>query len=150
MAAQEKSAGVIIVRKEGKNIRFLLLFKKYKSEYWDLVKGHYEKGEDALDAARREAEEEAGIDDLHFIPGFEEKIAWWYRFEGKLTRKYVTYYVAETKTKDVKISSEHLKPGWFTLAEAEKLIKHKDTKELIRKAHAFLEKREKSSLGKFL
>jgi 8-oxo-dGTP pyrophosphatase MutT (NUDIX family) len=150
MPAQEKSAGVVIYRTHGKDVLFLLLFKKYKTEYWDLAKGHYEKGENALDAARREAQEEAGITDLRFIPGFEEKIGWWYKLEGKLTRKWVTYFLAETKTADVTVSSEHLKPGWFTPAEAEKLIKHKETKELLRKAHAFLQQREKSSLTKFL
>ena len=150
MAAQEKSAGVVIFRREGKSILFLLLFKKYKSEYYDLVKGHYEKGEEAIDAARREAKEEAGIEDLHFLPGYEEKISWWYRFEGKLTRKVVTYYLAETKTKDVKISVEHIRPEWQALEKAEKLIKHKETRELLRKAQAFLNKREKEGLGKFL
>lgn len=150
MPAQEKSAGVVIYRTQDKDVLFLLLFKKYKTEYWDLAKGHYEQGENALDAARREAKEEAGITDLRFIPGFKEKIGWWYRFEGKLTRKWVTYFLAETKTKDAVVSDEHLKPGWFTPAEAEKLIKHKETKELLRKASAFLKKREKTSLAKFL
>jgi len=150
MPEQEKSAGVVVFRREGKDILFLLLFKKYKSEYYDLIKGHYEKGEDALDAARREAKEEAGIDDLHFIPGFEENIQWWYRFEGKLTRKTVTYYLAETRTKDVKISFEHIRPGWFTIGEAEKVIKHKETKALLRKAYGFIVKREKEGLTRFL
>ncbi len=150
MAEQEKSAGVVVFRREDKKVKYLLLFKKFKTEYWDLVKGHYEKGEDAHEAAKREAKEEAGITDLKFITGFEQKMKWFYRFEGQLRFKTVTYFLAETKTKKVKISYEHLKPGWFTLQEAEKVLKHKDTKELLRKAQAFLEKREKESLSKFL
>jgi 8-oxo-dGTP pyrophosphatase MutT (NUDIX family) len=150
MPAQEKSAGVIIFRRENGKILYLLLFKKYKTEYWDFAKGHVEQGEAALEAARREAKEETGLEDLKFMPGFEEKIAWWYRFEGKLTRKFVTYYLAETKTRDVRVSFEHLKPGWLTLAEAEKVIKHKDTKELLKKANTVLTKRQKEGLGRFL
>ena len=140
MVAQERSAGVIIYRREGADIRFLVLFKKYKGTYWDLVKGHYETGETARDTAIREAKEEAGIDDLQFINGFKQKVVWLYRKDGRLTRKAVTYFLAETKTTAVKISREHLKPAWFTLAEAERVIKLKDTKKLLRKADVFLRK----------
>lgn len=149
-AEQEKSAGVVIFRREGKEILFLLLFKKYKTEYWDLPKGNIEKGEDLKKTAEREAAEETGITDLKFVPGFEEKVKWVYRFEGQLRFKTVTYFLAETQTKDVKVSYEHIKPGWFALAEAEKVLKHKDTKELLRKAQQFLEKREKEGLSRFL
>ena len=147
---EEKSAGVIIFRRERAAIKYLLLFKKYKTEYWDLPKGNVEKGEIPMATAEREAKEETGITDLRFVPGFEEKVQWWYRFEGKLTRKTVIYYLAETKSEKVKISYEHLKPGWFMLEEAEKVLKHKDTKELLRKAQAFLQKKEKASLERFL
>jgi 8-oxo-dGTP pyrophosphatase MutT (NUDIX family) len=141
MPAEEKSAGVLIFRREEGKTLYLLLFKKYKTEYWDLAKGHVENGEEPIETARREAREEAGIEDLEFIPGFEEKISWFYRLEGKLTKKFVTYYIAETKAKEAKISSEHLKSGWFTLQEAEKVLNHKDSKELLRKAQKFLEKK---------
>jgi bis(5'-nucleosidyl)-tetraphosphatase len=143
MPAEEKSAGVVIFRREQGKILYLLLFKKYKTEYWDLAKGHVEKDEGPAETAKREAREEAGIEDLEFLPGFEEKVSWLYKLEGKLTKKYVTYYLAETKTKDAVVSFEHIKPGWFTLQEAEKVIKHKDSKELLRKAQKFLDSYEK-------
>jgi 8-oxo-dGTP pyrophosphatase MutT (NUDIX family) len=143
MPERELSAGVIIYRKEEGKVLFLLLFKKYKTEYWDLTKGHVEKGEDPMQTAIREAKEEAGITDLEFIPEFKEKVSWIYKLEGKLMNKTVTYYLAETKTKEAKISEEHLKPGWFTLEEAEKVLKYKDSKELLRKAQKFIEKNEK-------
>lgn len=143
MPAEEKSAGVVIFRREEGKILYLLLFKKYKTEYWDLAKGHVEKDEDTLDTAKREAREEAGIEDLEFLPGFEEKVSWLYKLEGKLTKKCVTYYLAETKTRDAVVSFEHIRPGWFTLQEAEKVLKHKDSKELLRKAQKFLDQNEK-------
>lgn len=143
MPAEEKSAGVVIFRREEGKILYLLLFKKYKTEYWDLAKGHVEKDEDPAETAKREAKEEAGIEDLEFLPGFEEKVSWIYKLEGKLTKKYVTYYLAETKTRDAVVSFEHIKPGWFTLQEAEKVLKHKDSKELLRKAQKFLDSYEK-------
>jgi len=169
MAEQETSAGVVIFRREKSTILFLMLFKKYKTEYWDLPKGNIEKGEEPRATAEREAAEETGITDLRFIPGFEEKLKWVYRLEGQLRFKTVTYFLAETMTHQVTVSREHEKAGWFTLDEAGKVLKHKDTKELLRKAQAFLEtsgfrgipsvlknrkavldKREKEGLSRFL
>lgn len=150
MPREEKSAGTVIFRKENSTIKYLLLFKKYKTAYYDLPKGNIEKGESPKQAALREAKEETGLTDLKFIPGFEEKIEWWYRFEGRLTKKTVTYYLAETKTEKVKISFEHLRPEWITLEKAEKLLRHKETKKLLRKAQEFVEKREKQSLKRFM
>ncbi|MEM2916085.1 MAG: NUDIX domain-containing protein [Candidatus Woesearchaeota archaeon] len=149
MPGKEKSAGVIIFRREDGKILFLLLFKKYKTEYWDLPKGNIEKGEEPLKTAEREAGEETGITGLRFIPGFEEKVQWWYKLEGRLIKKTVTYFLAETAAKEAKVSAEHIKAGWFTLEEAEKVLKHKDSRELLRKAQKYLEKREKESLTRF-
>ncbi len=150
MPEKEKSAGVIIFRREESRILFLLLFKKYKTEYWDLPKGNIEKGEEPIKTAEREAGEETGITDLTFIPGFKEKVQWWYKLEGRLTQKTVTYFLAETREKEAKVSAEHIKAGWFTLGEAEKVLKHKDSRELLRKAQKFLERKEKEGLSKFL
>ncbi len=150
MPEKEESAGVVIFRREAGSILFLLLFKKYKTEYWDLPKGNMEKGEEPLTTAKREAGEETGITDLGFVPGFEEKVQWWYRLEGKLTRKTVTYFLAETGTKEAKVSAEHIRAGWFTLEEAEKVLKHKDSMELLRKAQKFIEKQDKQSLSRFI
>ncbi len=146
MAEQEHSAGVVVFRQEGRQTKFLLLFKKYKTEYWDLPKGNIEKGEEPHKTAQREAAEETGITDLTFITGFEEKLTWVYRLEGQLRFKTVTYYLAETRIKDVKVSHEHIKGDWFTLEEAEKVLKHKDTKELLRKAQQFLDTSELSKI----
>jgi len=141
MAGQEKGAGVLVFRREEKEILFLLLFKiKYGTGYWDLVKGRMEPGETALQTARRESQEETALADLQFVSGFEEKLAWQYRLDGTPVKKTVTYYLAETKSVEVTISPEHKKSGWFTLAEAEKVLNHNDTKELLRKAQKFLDK----------
>lgn len=150
MAVQENSAGVVIFRREGGVAKFVLLFKKYRTEYWDLPKGNIGKGEKAEETARREALEETGIGDLKFVPGFKEKLQWWYKLEGRLTRKTVVYFLAETRAREIKVSEEHIKGGWFTLEEAEKVIKHKDTMELLRKAQAFIDKQEKEGLRRFL
>ncbi len=150
MAEQERSAGVIVFRREGPGLLFLLLFKKYKTEYWDLPKGNIEKGEQPEVAAKRETAEETGISDLRFVPGFKEVLKWFYKLEGVLRFKTVTYFLAETKTREVKVSREHIRGEWFTIEGAEKVLNHKNTRELLRKAHDFLAKREKEGLSRFV
>lgn len=147
---KEVSAGVVIYRMEDHTPKYLLLFKKYKTEYWDLPKGNVEPGEDPKQTAEREAQEEAGITDLKFVPGFREKVHWYYKLEGELRYKEVIFFLAETKTMEAKVSHEHERLGWFTFEEALNNIKHKTTRELLKKAHAFIEKLAKEGLDRFL
>ncbi len=87
------SAGVVVVRPEQAQWRFLLL---RAFQYWDFPKGRTEEGETPLDAARREVQEETGITDLRFTWGEE------YTETGPYARgKVARYYLAETRTHEV-------------------------------------------------
>ena len=57
-----ESAGGVVKNKEGK-----ILVVSQRGTSWSLPKGHIEQGEDALQASRREIQEESGITDLTFI-----------------------------------------------------------------------------------
>jgi len=57
-----ESAGGIIMNPQG---QIVLVSQRGKS--WSFPKGHLEKGEDHLAAARREITEETGLDQLHLI-----------------------------------------------------------------------------------
>ena len=74
----EKSAGAIIFRKEGEKPLFLLLnyppASRKQKEYWDLPKGHIEKGENILKTVRREVFEETGLRVTGFKPDVRTKI----------------------------------------------------------------------------
>jgi hypothetical protein len=59
--------------------RPLYLLLHYEAGHWDFAKGHIEKGEKTEDTVRRETKEEAGINDLRFMPGFKETIRYWMR-----------------------------------------------------------------------
>ena len=57
------SAGVVVVRQDGDVWKYLLL-RAYN--YWDFPKGVVETGEDPLEAACREVEEETCLGELDF------------------------------------------------------------------------------------
>ena len=135
----EKSAGAIIFRKENNNFFYLLLHypssAKAPKEYWDFPKGHIEKGEDEIKTVKREVEEETGLKDIKIIEGFREWIKYFFKFEGKTVLKFVTFYLAETKTKDVKISGEHVGYKWLPYEDAIEQLTFKNAKEILKKAH---------------
>lgn len=149
----EKSAGVIIFKKEpfdaaqGKKDKIFYLLLHYprnssaSKNYWDLPKGHIKKGEKTEDTAKREAEEETGLKDIRILEGFKETIKYFFKFEGKNILKFVTFYLAETKINDVRISDEHIGYQWLPYEEALGQLKFENAKKIIKKAHLYLIKR---------
>jgi len=137
----EKSAGAVIFRKEGGNIYYLLLH--YQSGHWDFPKGNIEKGEKLEDTVKREVKEETGLEDIEFFPGLKETIKYFYKLKERNIFKTVTFFLAETKTKEVKISWEHIGYKWLPYQEAIAQLTFKNAKEILKKANGFLS--EKSS-----
>ncbi|MCD6500597.1 NUDIX domain-containing protein [bacterium] len=132
----EKSAGAIVFcRKKGK-IYYLLLH--YEMGHWGFPKGHIEKGETIEETARREVEEETGIKDIKFVKRFKEWIKYFYKREGKNIFKIVTYLLAETHQKEVKISWEHIGFKWLPYKEALEQLTFKNAKEILKKANDYL------------
>ena len=134
----EKSAGAVIFRKEGGNIYYLLLH--YQSGHWDFPKGNIEKGEKLEETVKREVKEEAGLEDIEILPEFKENIKYFYKLKGKNIFKIVTFFLAETKTKEVKISWEHIGYKWLPYDEALEQLTFKNAKEILKKANNYLSK----------
>mgnify|MGYP005834433675 CR=1 FL=1 len=115
------SAGVVVVRKENGEWRYLFL-RVYKN--WDFPKGEVACGEDPLEAAVREVSEETGIRDLRFTWGHVYKETTPYSGGRKVAR----YYIAETSSRDVVLPvspelgrPEHHGYRWVTFEELKKL-----------------------------
>ncbi len=141
----EKSAGAVIFRKEGGKIYYLLLHypsnSRAKKAYWDFPKGHIEKDEEEIDTVKREVEEETGLDGIEIAEGFKEWIKYFFKVKGKNIFKIVTFYLAETKTKEVKISFEHIGFKWLPYKEAMQQLKFKNAKNILEKAYNFLNRK---------
>jgi bis(5'-nucleosidyl)-tetraphosphatase len=138
----EKSAGAIIFRKEGDEIYYILLHypkgSRTSKDYWDLPKGHIEKGETEAKAMRREVFEETGIKDLKLVSKFREVIKYFFRWQGKTIFKMVVFYLGETKNKEIKISGEHMGYQWLNYKKALEQLTFKNAKEILKKANEFL------------
>ena len=133
---EETSSGVVLFRKENGKILFLLLH--YPSGHWDFVKGKMEEGETPRETAIRETKEETEITDLKFVDNFEEWIQYNFQFQGDLIHKKVVFFLGETKTKDVKISHEHLNYTWMDFPTAMEKTTFDNAKTVLSKSYALL------------
>jgi len=135
---EETSAGIVLFRKEDAKILFLLLH--YPSGHWDFIKGKMEKGESIHQTAIRETEEETGITDITFLENFEEWIEYNFQYQGELVHKKVVFFLAETKTKDVKISHEHLDYTWMDYTSSMEKTTFDNAKTVLTRAQMLLAK----------
>ena len=135
---EETSAGIVLFRKEDSKILFLLLH--YPSGHWDFIKGKMEKGESTHETAIREAQEETGITDITFLENFEEWIKYDFQYQGELVCKKVVFFLAETKTKEVMISHEHLDYTWMEYNGSMEKTTFDNAKTVLTRAQTLLTK----------
>ena len=139
----EKSAGAVIFGKEGNKICYLLLHypsatRGAERDYWDLPKGHVEKGEKEIETVKREVKEETGLDDIEFIEGFKEWIKYFFKYQGKTIFKIVTFYLVKTKEKEIEVSGEHLGYIWLPFKEAMEKLTFDNAKGILKRVDKFL------------
>lgn len=130
----ETSSGAIVYRNIGGVIRYLLI-KNKRSEHWGFPKGHLEKGEDAIDAARREVLEEAGIH-ICIHDGFEMVSEYKIR---DIIDKRVSVFVGTTNDDRTVIQKSEIDDYvWLTYDKALNNLKFANDKRILEKAQEYL------------
>lgn len=130
----ESSSGAVIYRSIGGGTRFLLI-KNKRSAHWGFPKGHLEKGEDNIMAAKREVLEETGIHlDIH--DGFESVSK--YKIRGKID-KSVSIFVGTTDDVHTTIQEAEIEDYiWLTYDKALSCLRFDNDKQILKKAYEFL------------
>jgi 8-oxo-dGTP pyrophosphatase MutT (NUDIX family) len=123
---REVSAGGVLVR--GDEVAVLAL-----------PKGHVDPGETAIEAARREVQEETG---LSGEPLYElGKSRYWYRRDGLTIGKTVTFFLFRYLDGDTADHDDEVEEvRWIPLQAAEKELSHVAEREMITLALAYLAK----------
>lgn len=147
--SREISAGIIIYKREKDrdgeiDTKYLLLY--HGGGYWNFPKGKLEAGERSYDAALREVAEETGIPprSLNVERNFKMTDKYVYQREGQKVFKIVIFFLAQAIKPEVKLSYEHEGYGWFLHRDAQKLLRHYNSRAILKKAHDSL--RRKSPL----
>ncbi|MEK7092177.1 MAG: bis(5'-nucleosyl)-tetraphosphatase [Patescibacteria group bacterium] len=137
----EQSAGAILFRRQGRRVLYLLL--QHTRGHWAFPKGHVEKGERSIDTARREIREETSISRIRFFPIYKETIRFRFQWPPKSADaesrlKFVVFYLGQVFSSDVKLSEEHKDFQWVPYDKAMKILKHRNVRDLLEKAHALV------------
>ena len=134
---REKSCGAVVFIKKEDQILYLLL--NYAARHWDFVKGNVEQGESEKQTVTRELKEETGIVATQPFEGFRERIQYFYRRRGETIQKEVVFYLIQVDTEKVELSFEHVGFAWLDYQHALEKLTFKNAKDVLQKAHAFLE-----------
>jgi len=134
----KKSAGILLYRMRKDGIEVLLVhpggpFWAKKDEHaWSIPKGEYEEGEDPLDAAKREVQEEIGMKaegkfiELKPVKQKSGKLVLAWALKGDFDPANIQSNEFEMewppRSGEKKMFLEVDKAGWFTIDEAVKKI----------------------------
>lgn len=110
------SAGGVVINKNGE-----ILVVSQQGTSWSLPKGHINQDEDFLVAAKREIEEESGINDLQLVKelGSYERP----RLDDPTEIKIIYMFLFKTEQTDLKpIDSENPEARWVKVNEVGELL----------------------------
>ncbi len=125
-----RSAGGVVINNDG-----LVLVVNQHGNSWSLPKGHIEKGEKELDAARREIYEESGIKNLKLIKSLgsyqRRRLAKDGRGDGS-ELKTITMFLFRTSENMLKpIDPENPEAKWVEKNSVADLLTHPKDKEFF-------------------
>ncbi len=131
---KEELGGAVVVRRDKNEYLFALVHDVFG--YWTFSKGHLDVGEGIESGTEREIKEELGVKNLNILKkiGENEYIA--SDPETGPTRRHVSYFLVETKEKELKLeSSGGLDDArWFSLDEVRNLKMYDDIKPILEAA----------------
>ena len=137
---EERSAGIIPYYENNGKIEYLLLKNK---NIWGFPKGHVEKGESEIKAAKRETFEETGLSNIEVHPNWKATTNYIVKWDFENNRKFetpkqkeVTYFLGKANSKKVRLSHEHDAYKWLTYENA--LNTNNFNKKLIKKAKEYI------------
>ena len=127
---REPTAGGVVFRHGANGIEILLI--QDAKDRWTIPKGHKEEGEQAVDTARREIGEEAGLHNIDML-GWLGKIHFRYRRLERLVLMTTQIYLVRVRGDGNEIQKEEWMNGikWFPFAEALDLIEYEDIGKLM-------------------
>lgn len=137
---KDKSFGTVPVKRDGQNIKFLLV--KHKAGHWGFPKGHPKEGENELDCASRELREETGVKNFYLKPEikFEEN----YNCEqnGEQCDKFVTYFLCfinENFEQRKEFIEEIPEIALLDYEQAKLILTHDEAREILNNAYNIIQ-----------
>jgi ADP-ribose pyrophosphatase YjhB (NUDIX family) len=125
-----KSAGGVVLNKRGQ-----VLVVNQRGKSWSLPKGHIEKGEEPLEAARREIHEESGLADLKYIRplgSYERHRIGLSGGENRGEKKHLTFFLFEANGETLKpLDPDNPEARWVDRDKAAEILTHPKDREFL-------------------
>lgn len=140
-----RSAGIVLFRSGKERVFLLLRSAVTRRPMWEFPKGTIEAGETLREAAERELWEETGLTpaDYTILDGFQEEEHYVFTRAGPgervLVRKQVTYFLAEWRQGEVRISPEASRFTWSILDEARRLLRFPAKRRILDRAQSWID-----------
>lgn len=127
---REPTAGGIVYRKKDGKVEILLI--QDAKDRWTIPKGHIEEGEQAKDTAKREIQEETGLESVR-VYNWLGKINFRYRRQNSLVLMTTDIFLVEALGDTDKLKPEDWMNGikWFSTQEALDKIEYEDIEKII-------------------
>ncbi len=139
----DKSYGVVPLYTTGGGVQVLLVHQiSYRGDqFWVFPKGHAEEGETALFAALRELQEETGVTEVTLNGSKVFSVEYTFVHNDERIEKTVDYYIGYCKSTDTHITQprEVAELRWCSLEEAEQLLTHQNSKDVLNEVREFLD-----------
>lgn len=134
---KDEAFGIVPIRRDADGDRFLLI--QHLAGHWGFPKGHAEPDESALVAARREFEEETGIQDYDVLDhAFMERYS--FTKSGETIEKSVTYFPAFVKSGDVSCQEDEIRDyAWVLYDDAIQKITFDQARQILIQVRTYLQ-----------
>ncbi len=129
----EKSCGAVVFSGEGEERRYVII--RMNSGHYGLPKGHVEKHEDEIMAAKREVSEEIGVD-IEILPGFRVPVE--YSISPRTNKESIYFLGRFDGGKVVIQKSEICSYRICSFEEALQLITYENDRAVLHAAEKFL------------
>lgn len=114
--------------------------------FWEFPKGHAEKGEKPLEAAKRELWEETGLQVMRLLYEPPLTISYSFVHQGKTVEKTVDYYLAEVMGNVILQKGEVDDYLCIPLSDALKYLTYENSQQLCQKIHLILQTLDRANL----
>lgn len=128
------AAGFVLYSEE-KEGRLYLLLQNSLHMTWGFPKGHREPDEDDMTCARRELEEETGLERITVDEGFDFVTEHTVRRRDRKWKKIVTYYLARLDEGEPVLSEEHSEARWLPYEQALATLQYENLRRALKAAH---------------
>lgn len=130
----EKSCGAVIFRRDGGQLRFLIV-KNKQGRNWGFPKGHVELGESEEQTALREVREETGLD-VRICRGFRavSRYSLW-----NCASKRVVFFLAESRGGEVTLQEEEIERArWLPYPAAVSFFRFDNDRRVLKSAVSWM------------